>query len=59
MFSLIISIREPGFLVVFVQKLTNKVAHKLAMLPCLVNCYNLVMYPLNMLSNTITYDVLS
>ena len=50
---------NPSFEVVFVQRHANKVAHEMAKLACLVDCYNLFTSPPNSLLEIIMYDALS
>lgn len=50
---------NPSFEVVFVQRRANKVAHEMAKLPCLVDCYNLFTSPPNSMLEIIMSDVLS
>lgn len=48
--------RRSNLSVVFVRNQANKVAHKMARLPCLLNSYNTVMSPPSFLLETISFD---
>lgn len=45
------------FSVTFVRKQANKVAHEVARLPCLLNCYNSFTSPPSSLLETLSYYV--
>lgn len=48
---------SPGYSVVFVQRQSNKAAHEMTKLPCLIGCYNLFTSPPELLLGTIMNDV--
>lgn len=48
--------RNNGLSIAFVRKQANKVAHKMARLPCMLNTYNIIMSPPVFLLETILYD---
>ncbi|XP_074364363.1 uncharacterized protein LOC141705221 [Apium graveolens] len=47
---------NPSFVVSFVKRHVNKVAHELERCPCLVNCYNLFTSPPDLLLETLMFD---
>lgn len=49
---------NPTFSIVFVQRQANKVAHEMAKIPCLANCYNLFTSPPEVLLETILFEAL-